>query len=208
MRRVLLTLVFVASPAFAVPVVYTTPASFQVAVGGPAYVITEDFESLPVGPLAAGTTDIGLFSITIDNNNENGVRILEPGYVNGSREFGGDIDNDANMILNFSDFSPSSLIGFAGTWGTTTSGDLLTATVNSVTFKFSDYLSGSGDGFLGFYDSAGITAINFGRENPSSKGEFFGLDNALLGIPESSTAILLACGLAGLAAAGRRRAAY
>ncbi|MCZ6830755.1 MAG: hypothetical protein O7F73_14440, partial [Gammaproteobacteria bacterium] len=65
-----------AGTAGATPVVYKNQADWLAALGS-ASVQTEDFESSPVGDLAVGTTDIGLFNITIDPNNSlgnNGIR--------------------------------------------------------------------------------------------------------------------------------------
>ena len=201
-----------AGTAQAAPIVYTTEAGWLAALGA-ATVSTENFASSPLGNLAAGTTDIGLFNITI-NKAGSFTTIVDGGSVNGSREYQGRLcdgdpgcDDATAMSLDFD----SPLVGFAGNWASTTSRDLLTMLINGTTIKFSDYLTVPGTGILGVVDSAGFSAITFGLEdNPGSFAEVFQLDNARLAsgsaIPEPATLGLLGLGLAGLGFARRRKA--
>lgn len=196
------------SAAVAVPIVYTSEADWLTGLGG-ATVTTEDFESSPLGLLSVGTTDIGLFDISITSNAEGQIGIANGGSIDGSRELKGDIDNDSTLSMGFSSFDVSPLIGFSGDWFSTTSGDLLTMTINNSIIDFSSYLSGAGDGFLGIIDSDGFTSLTFGTENPSAFGEFFSLDNvnvATASVPEPTILGLLAIGLFGIGFARRKKA--
>jgi hypothetical protein len=174
---------------------------------GAASVAVEDFAASPLGPLAVGTTDIGRFSVTINSNAEGGVRIQQPGNINGTRELNGDIDADANSQLDFSGFG--TLIGFAGTWRSTASGDLLTVTVNGTTFEFDNFLTGVGNEFFGIADTAGFSLLQFGTETFTTFGEAFQLDDAQLATRADPTVVsapgtLALFGIA-LAALGIRR---
>lgn len=205
-----ITVLFFATPARAVPIVFTDLAAWQAAVAAVPMSNTriEDFESATVGPLVPGTNDIGRFNVTIDNNDEGDVRIRNSGSVNGTREFRGDLDNDGTMMLQF---SFPILFGFAGDWDSTTSGDSLTMTINGDEIRFEDFLSGDGDGFLGVIDLDGFSQIDFGRLSETSVGEAFSLDNARLArVPETGASWMLLgfslVALSGLSAVLRRMA--
>lgn len=179
--------------AFAVPIVYTSEASWLTALGGAA-VTTEDFSSSPSGVLAAGTTDLGLFDVTITSNAEGQIGVF-------SEILNGDIDADSTLSMVFSNFDVTPLIGFAGDWGSTTTGDLLTITINGTTIQFDNFLAGSGDGFLGFIDTDSFTSLTFGTEGTTTFGEFFTLDNvqvATSSVPEPGILALLTIGLLGI----------
>ncbi len=214
MKRTLLSVLLIAAAgtAQAAPIVYTTEASWLAALGA-ATVNTENFESSPLGNLAAGTTDIGLFNITI-NQAGTFTMIANGGAVNGTREYqgrlcDGDPGCDDATAMSFGFDAP--LVGFAGDWGSTTTGDLLTMLwVNGATIKFSDYLPNPGTGFLGVVDNAGFSTITLGLENQAGFfAEVFQLDNARLAsgsaIPEPATLALLGLGLAGLGFSRRRK---
>jgi len=193
---------FASSAANATLTVYTDEALWTAAVTA---IQTENFEASPPGVLAVGTTNIGLFDINIDGNSESDIAIVDGGSVNGTRQLDGDVDT-AGSVLDFSDFGVAS--AFAGDWTSTTSGDLLTITIDAITVAFSDYLTGVGNGFLGVISTSPFSVVEFGSENPSTTGEFFGLDNVRLAqvqVPEPATLSLLALGLLALGLAARRR---
>ena len=191
---------FTSSAANASLAVYTDEGLWTAAVTG---IQTENFEASPLGLLAVGTTDIGLFDITIDSNSESDIAIVDGGSVNGTRQLDGDVDT-AGSVLDFSDFGVVS--AFAGDWTSTTTGDLLTITIDAITVAFSDYLTGVGNGFLGVISTSPFSMVEFGSENPSTVGEFFGLDNVRLAqVPEPATLSLLGFGLLGLGLAAYRR---
>jgi hypothetical protein len=190
----------------AVPVVYTTEATWLTAVTG-STVITEDFESSPIGILSVGTTDIGEFDITIDVS-DSSTNIHGGGHVNGSREFDGFISLGGTTSIEFSGFDTSPIIGFAGDWVSTITGNLLTMEmdVNGTIIKFSDHFTSPGTGFLGVVDTVAFSSVAFDVENLTSFGEFFSVDNVrLASVPEPSTMLLLGIGLVGLVGSARRK---
>jgi hypothetical protein len=196
------------TPADAAVTVYTDQAAWLAAVSG---VISENFESSPLGELAPGTTDIGAFSITIDQNFGD-VAIVDNGNINGSRQFHGLLASDGTTILDFSEFG-SSIFGFAGTWNSTTTNDRLTVTIAGTTIEFDDHLPGNGSGFLGFVSTDPFSILQFRTETVTSDGEAFDLDDVLIAtglasttpIPEPGTMGLLATSLLGLGLLRRRR---
>lgn len=192
-----------ATEAAAAPIVYTNQATFTAALAGTT-ISTEDFSASPLGVIGGGTTDLGLFSVTIDQNPDLFTAIVDGGSINGTRQLNGDLD-EGGVVFNLSNFSPSPIVAFGGTWTSTTTGDLLTITVNGTTFQFDNHLAFPGNGFLGIIDFAGFTTVSLGRESVTSFGEAFGLDDVQVAaaVPEPATLLLLGTGL--LVAGARRR---
>lgn len=199
-----LALTLPAAPAVAVPVVFTSLAAWTAAVTG---IQTENFAASPLGALAAGSNDIGLFDVFItaaDPNSE----IASPGFVNSTRGLNLFLVGAASNIARF-DFD-SAITAWGGDFASTHTGDHLTVTVNGSTIQFDSVLdvSGPGDGFLGVVDTTPFSSITFDREGHTTVGEFFGVDNfriAGAAAPEPATLALLGLAIAGLSV-GRRRA--
>ena len=146
---------------YAIPMGYTTEASWLAALGS-VTLSTEDFEATALGSLTApGTTDVGLFSVTLNAVGDAGTNEVTNESATGmsGRHLNLDIDGDNNTQVDFSSFDVGGVIGFAGTWASTTTGDLLTLTVNGTTLNFDDFLSGSGNGFFGIVDSMPFTIV-------------------------------------------------
>ena len=188
-----------ASPALAAPLAFTDAAAWAAAAGtAPIPVLMAD-----VDPLPPGTTDVGPFSIRIDRNDDGDTRV--DGGV-----FEGDIDAspEETSEIDFVDFDIA-ITGFGAEFFSTTTGDLLTVTINGVTFRFDTLLTSDGDGFVGFYDPAGITTLAVRTEMLTTDGEAFDMADVRLipGEPvETPTPAALALfGLGALVLAAARR---
>ena len=200
---VMLALALPITPALAVPIVYTDFSAWSAAVSG---IQTENFAASPLGALAAGSTDIGLFNVFITTADPR-TAITEGGTVNvnsvnGSREL--DIflvDENTASIARFDFDTP--IVAWAGDFFSTTTADRLTVTVNGTTIQFDNYLSGAGTGFLGVVDATPFSSIAFGREDPAvPDGEYFVVDNfriaSAAAVPAPATLSLLLLALGGL----------
>lgn len=173
--------------------VFTDEAAWTNAVNG---IQVEDFEASPVGALSAGTTDLGKLSVTIASNPYDSIGVFSGGAINGSNEFIGYLRNGENTALDFADFG--SFTAFAGDWRSTTTGDDLTITVAGELVKFSDYLTGAGNGFLGVVSDMAFSEVVFGVEAATSFGEYFQLDNVRFANTAASVAAPSALLLLGL----------
>lgn len=176
-------------------IVFTDQTAWTNAVSG---IVTEDFEGASVGSLAAGTTNLGNLSVTIDSNPFGDTRIENGGDINGSKEFHGFISAGETTKIDFNDFG--GVTAFAGDWFSTTTGNLLTMMIGGELIKFSDYLSGSGNGFLGIISDLAFTEVVFGVEGLTGFGEAFDVDNVRLAnaasnVPTPSSLALLGLGL-------------
>lgn len=195
--------------AFAVPMAFTTEASWIAALGA-ATIATENFESTALGSLTApGTTDVGLFNVSLNAVGDAGTNTVTAGSATGmsGRHLRLDLDLDNNTQVNFSNFDLPGVFGFAGTWASTISGNKLTMTVNGTTLKFSDYLTGAGNGFFGIVDTTMFSSIELGTEGLNSFGEDFRVDNVKLAssVPEPATIALMGLGLLGVGVSRGRK---
>ena len=191
-----------ATPAAAGVSTFTDLAAWQ-AAAGPSTL--EDFSGSPPGILSAGSTDIGAFSIFLDKNNSGDNTIAGQrfnGYIDDPTA---SIDNGA-LVLRFDFEAP--LVGFAGDWLSMINADRVTVTLAGQTIEFDNFLTGNGDGFLGFVSTVPFTSLQFGLELASATidGERFALDNARLAatVPEPP-AITLLTGALFVAGVWRRR---
>jgi len=164
---------FFASSVSAAPVVYTNEADWLAAVSG---VVTEDFATT-AGKLSAGSNDIGLFNITLDDvDNSWGLptifgeslyAVVFSPYARTTQQF------PQEMSFDFD----SPVIGFAADWGGVGTGGKLTMTINDTLIKFSDYPS---SGFLGVVDSTPFTQVHFGLQFTTGQSDDFVVDNVRL----------------------------
>lgn len=205
MKRLLVVCILAglaAAPANAAVATFTDVAAWQ-AAAGPSTL--EDFSGSPLGAMAAGSTDIGAFSIFLDKNGGGNNAFSAP-------RFGGYIDDPTAsldvgaLVLRFDFDAP--LIGFGGDWTSMINADRVTVTLAGATIQFDNFLTtGNGDGFLGFVSTTPFTSLQFGLElaSPGIDGERFTLDNARLAaaVAEPPAAALLAVAL--LAAGTWRR---
>jgi hypothetical protein len=188
-------------PAQGAPLAFTNEADWLAALGGSA-VVTEDFESSPIGPLPLGSTDIGLFDVSLNAVDTNGLtEILDPGFVNGTRDLRGSVYDDlANGPTQIAFIFDAAVRGVAGDFFDATSADRLTITLSGVTFNVSDHLGVPGNGFLGFVDNDPFTQIIFGTQNAAVQpNEAFNIDNVRISpastVPEPPPMALLAAGI-------------
>jgi hypothetical protein len=157
--------------ASAVVQVFTSQLAWEnrvAAAAGPPCISIDDFSG-PDIPLIVGTTDVGLFDVTINNLQPGAFPI---GQISG--RFLGEYGIGGPTVLNFHNFDNAPIIAVAGDWFSTTSLAALTVTINGHLIKFRDHLTTfPGTGFLGFVDEAvGITTLIFSTENPGSLEQF------------------------------------
>ena len=186
------------APSSAAPILFQDEAAWLAAVAGQT-ITTEGFEASPEGTLAIGTTDIGLFDVTIAGGNA---------FANiGLAQFPGSLPTDVlGVWLDPSDTTSMTWSGF-DTPGLTGIGfDLGLFDVDgfSLTVQFAGTvfdLTANGQAFLGVVDLAGISSLVF-----SSTNEFVDFDNIrLAAVPVPAALPLMGTGLAVLGLLGWRR---
>ena len=171
---------------------FTDSADFDAAAG---MVLVEDFESSALGQLSAGSNDVGAFNIFLNTEDTDGTtRIVNPGLINGSTEFQGDLDDGNNTELRFDFDQP--VFGFGADFGAALTSDFLTLTINGELYELDDFLTSEGNGFFGVVSDQSFESVSFGRENPSPSGKFFSIDNVwIANVPEPGCGLLtILCG--------------
>jgi hypothetical protein len=153
--------------------VYTTLAAWEVRVAAASplpCISIDDFEDGDI-PLVVGTTDVGLFDVTVDD-------VPFPlGQLGGSFKgiYGG---TSGPTVFDFHNFDNAPIIAVAGDWARTTNNGKLQVAINGQLIKFDDHLTLSGNGFLGFVDEAnGINTLSFSTGFPTRNNLIFFLDN-------------------------------
>lgn len=204
-----LAFVLAACPAAASVTAFSSFSGWQAAAGPTTL---EDFAAAPLGPLTPGTTDIGTFSIFIDKNgdNRNSIADDDPNFFIGYIDNPADSNTLGAFVIRLLFDAP--LTAFAASWSSTTTGDRLRATIDGTTFRFEDFLTGTGSGFLGWVSTDPFDEIilSVGNASPTIDGESFGMGSVLLAppvadVPEPAAAALLLAGVCGLWSLRRRR---
>lgn len=187
--------------------VFTNRAAFELALTGGFSI--ETFNATPLQTIPAGTTDLGLVDVTITANDGGAPAIIEPGPVNGSRGYAGDVDLDSTAFNLFT--FPGPVNGAGADFTSTLTGDLLTLTVNGNTFLFRDHFTAPGNGFFGIISGTPFTSFSFGAENLTANGEGFNMDDLTFGTvlsvaaPEPGSLAMAMLPLLGIVGMGLRR---
>jgi hypothetical protein len=163
-------------------VVFTDRSQWTTAVGS-ASISHENFESVPVGILALGISDLPIFDFYTDGT-ATAPRIQDDGLVNGSRELFGRVSDGrfGGMLHRFDFVAP--VYAFAADYASTLSSDGLVLQVASSQIRFSDHLAGEGDGFLGIVSDIPFVNVTY---VPAALeiGEGFHIDNVSIAtVPE------------------------
>ena len=175
--------------------IYDSLTDWESAVGS---YLTEDFNSVPSGFPSVGLNNAGLIDIRING----GVGFCE---FTGS-DFVGDTRSHEGQTQDI--IFPFPVFAFGADWTDTLSNSLLTNIIGGETVKFSDHLTGYGDGFLGFVFDSPLSEIRISDEGLSGN-EWYAVDNvrfsASAPVPEPATMLLLGTGLVCLAGFGRKK---
>lgn len=185
-------LVATATAAQAIPVYYLDFGQWRAATAG-AEIATEGFESSPRGRLAAGTTDLGLFDVTLSNRNR---------YTTiGNAAFGTQPGTVMNVFLNPTrGVRQMSWSGFdvAGTLhGLAFDVDLLDRSGLTIAVNGQSRTIAGGTDFIGVWSDDPIRSLSFTASN-----EYFELDNLQLAVAPVPVPPALGMFLAALAGVG------
>lgn len=203
--------------------VYTERSAWVAAV---SFYVTEDFEGLSPDTFTLGDNDAGRITVRVSGLNS-GVLVgqnaitrdsTSPFNVNDSTQLTLETDRDGVDQQLVDILFGHNINAFAGDWNSTTSSSGLTVTLGSEVIKFNEFLTGMGDGFLGFVSSAAFSIARFDQLNLTenvagfTNNEVFGLDNlsisegvvAINAVPAPSSFMLFGLGLAVLVFAKHR----
>jgi hypothetical protein len=196
--------VFICSSATAAPTIYTNEAAWLSALQG-LTVKTETFSDPKFldAPLASGTNILGPLSVSL--NKPDLDNLTKVTIIGGSERLqarvcdGSPLGQRCASVVTLAPSSGQPMQGFAADWYETIDGDILTMTVNGVTFRFDQQVV-PGTPFLGVYDSQPFTELTLGLVNIAGPvAELFNMDNARLAeVPAPPALILLGSALAAL----------
>ena len=188
--------------------VFTDRGAWEAAVG-PVSIITEDFNGLTPGPIADGALlDTGPLEIKRDGspNGADGALLIEPGSafgnIDGTNFLDGETGADPHEIVEVT-FDGNSVFAFGADWFSPFSGDGIGLQVGNDLILLNS-ITGFNTGFVGFVSDTDVFAnIQIvGNPAPESFQELWSADNFSYAVPEPTSALLLA---AGLAVVSRRR---
>lgn len=192
------------SSANAAPTIFTSEAAWLSALQG-LTVNTETFSdpSFLNVPLASGTNAFGPLSVTL--NKPDLDNLTKVTIIGGSERLqarvcdGSELGQRCATVVTLAAASGQPMRGFAADWYEAIDGDILTMTVNGVTFRF-DQVVVAGTPFLGVYDSVAFTEVTLGLVNLAGPvAELFNLDNARLAeVPAPPALLLLGSALAAI----------
>ena len=159
--------------------VYTSRSNWQAAIGSFA---TETFAQTGLGPSLLGPNDYGFFTATLDGNLSEYTGIVEPGAVNGTREFQARISTNSPQDPTQIDVQlDGPVLGIGADFVGTTDGDSLRITIGPDVIEFDQHLPGAGNGFLGVVSTTSFSALTLATETPTLLGESFAIDDVSFG---------------------------
>jgi hypothetical protein len=187
---------------------YTSRSLWQ-AAAGPSF--TETFSTAPLSVLSPGaTTTAGTVTVQLTGTANESNRFVDPGQVNGSRDFHGFIDNGAATIVRLITFTfPQPVLAWGADFVSADTGDRLVATSNGSSYHFAALCGSPGNCFLGSVETTPFNQLTFSTEVFTSFGEAFNMDNlSYATVPEPSTIAMLVSAMYGTASFRKRRRSF
>jgi hypothetical protein len=183
---------------------YTNRSLWQ-AAAGPSF--TENFSTAPLSTLSPGAaTTAGTVTVQLTGTINGSNAFVDPGQVNGSRDFHGFIDNGTSTNIRFITFTfPQPVLAWGAEFVSADTGDRLVATSNGSSYHFGALCGSPGECFLGSVETTPFTQLTFSTETFTSFGEAFNMDNLSYStVPEAGSFTLAMLGVAGLMRLRRR----